>query len=301
MARRTRRAGAVLCATDLTPTGDEVLRQAAQAARARKTSLTVLHVLPDPLRHHPVLPLGRRPRDAKLPETHARAGEAVRAQLVRAVGRAASTAEVHIERGVPHATIIERAEALGAALIVVGASPSHVGHEAERVVRYAHAPVLVARPGPATGVVLAATDLSDAALPAVAAAVDEARRSRDPLAILHVIDLRPLMMQPDFGAAAAVPLTEELRESLLDSARGRLRKALRKHRAKGDALVETGEPTAVILDQAARAGARLLVLGTAGATGLKRMVLGSVAEAVVRRAESSTLVVRLHAARRGSR
>lgn len=298
MSKRTHAGGGILCATDLTPAGDEALRQAAAMARARKVRLVALHVLPDPLRHHPLLPLARNLRYARLPEMHARATANLQAQVERVVGDRAGDVELEVEHGIPHAAIIESAEAMGADLIVVGAAgegSTRIGHEAERVVRYAHGPVLVARPGPAAGAILAATDFSDAALPGVAAAVAFARRHRAPLSLLHVVDLRPLMVQPDFGVAAAVPLTEELRESLLASARNRLGKALRRYRATGAALVETGDPAAVILEVASRLPARLLVIGTAGATGLTRMILGSVAETVVHRAPCSTLVVRLHA------
>jgi universal stress protein A len=278
----------------LTETGEEVLRQAFEVSRERKARLVVLHVMPNPPQQHPLLPLARKRRFSGLPEAQVRVADAIREQMERALGREpAAAADILIDYGRPHAIIIQRAEAVRAELIVVGASASKVGHEAERVVRYAHGPVLVARPNPATGAVLAATDFSDAALPAVAAAVDWARRRRAPLALLHVVDLRPLMTQLDFGGVA-VPLTPEIRESLIDSARKRLDQAFRRYRGTGRCLAETGEPATVILEQAKRIPARLLVMGTAGATGLKRMVLGSVAETVVHRAPCSTLVVRLH-------
>lgn len=92
--------------------------------------------------------------------------------------------------------------------------------------------------------------------------------------------------------------SDELRESLLASALDRLGRALRRFRAKGNVIVETGDPATVILEQAARLPASMLVVATAGTTGLTRMVLGSVAEAVLRQAPCSALVVRLHEARR---
>lgn len=302
MKRQTRMAPAVICATDLTGAGDEALRQASRVAAERKGRLVVLHVLPDPLQQHPLLPLGRKPRYAALAEAHMRATDAVRTQLVRAIGpEAASDAEIQIEHGTPHVVIISRSEAARADLIVVGASAPKVGREAERVVRYAHAPVLVARSGPTTGHILAATDFSDAALPAVKAAADWTRRRRSSLTLLHVVDLRPLMTQPDLGGAVAVPLTAEVEDSLIASARERVERALRRVRVAGRGLVATGDPAAVILEQAARLAAELVVLGTAGATGLTRLVLGSVAETVVHRAPCSTLVVRLNAPVRRSR
>ena len=57
------------------------------------------------------------------------------------------------------------------------------------------------------------------------------------------------------------------------------------------ALVE-GDPAAGILRYARDHGVDLLVLGTHGRTGLRRLVLGSVAERVVRQAPCPVMVVR---------
>ena len=71
------------------------------------------------------------------------------------------------------------------------------GSSAEHVVRYASCPVLVARPSP-VGNVLAATDFSDPALPAVEAGVAEGRRRKADLTIILAIDLLPVM-SPFYG------------------------------------------------------------------------------------------------------
>ena len=54
-----------------------------------------------------------------------------------------------------------------------------------------------------------------------------------------------------------------------------------------------GPAASAIVDTAARIGADLVIVGTVGLTGFKRLVLGSVAESVVRNAPCSVLVVRL--------
>jgi universal stress protein A len=59
-----------------------------------------------------------------------------------------------------------------------------------------------------------------------------------------------------------------------------------------DSTVETGEVRSTVLDFAADWGADLIVVGSHGRTGLERLLLGSVAESVVRHATSSVLVVR---------
>lgn len=53
-----------------------------------------------------------------------------------------------------------------------------------------------------------------------------------------------------------------------------------------------GAPAEAIVEQARAAAADLLVVGTHGRTGLDRLILGSVAEAVVRAAHCSVLTVK---------
>ncbi|MDR7484067.1 MAG: universal stress protein [Armatimonadota bacterium] len=55
-------------------------------------------------------------------------------------------------------------------------------------------------------------------------------------------------------------------------------------------VVVQGDPAEAILEQAS-AGADLIVVGTHGRTGLPRLLMGSVAEAVVRRAPCPVVVV----------
>jgi universal stress protein A len=55
---------------------------------------------------------------------------------------------------------------------------------------------------------------------------------------------------------------------------------------------ELGDPATSILEHAGNGGYDLLVLGTHGRTGLSHMLLGSVAEKVVRRARCPVLTVR---------
>jgi len=54
-----------------------------------------------------------------------------------------------------------------------------------------------------------------------------------------------------------------------------------------------GDPAAEIIRFAAEAGSDLIVMGTHGRTGLERLLLGSVAEKVMREASCSVLVVKL--------
>jgi nucleotide-binding universal stress UspA family protein len=57
-------------------------------------------------------------------------------------------------------------------------------------------------------------------------------------------------------------------------------------------VVREGDARSAILDEAENWGAELIVVGSHGRTGLKRLVLGSVAQAVVAHAHCSVEVVR---------
>jgi nucleotide-binding universal stress UspA family protein len=64
---------------------------------------------------------------------------------------------------------------------------------------------------------------------------------------------------------------------------------------RAEAVAERGDPRDVIIEQARDFGADLVVLGSHGRTGLRRWILGSVAESVVRHAPCSVEVARARA------
>jgi nucleotide-binding universal stress UspA family protein len=212
--------------------------------------------------------------------------------------------EIFVERGSAHVEIVRRAETWGASYIVLG---SHgrtglarvvLGSVAESVVRHAHCSVLVARPVRQPGVVLAATDLSDASLPAVVEGAAAAKRSGARLVVVSAIewaDPVSLSVGNLLGVVQAVP-TVELQHEVRDALRTTLEESLVRLGVQGEARVLEGSPAAEIVRAAEELGAELVVMGTRGRTGLARVVLGSVAERVVRNATTSVLAVRLHPA-----
>jgi universal stress protein A len=151
----------------------------------------------------------------------------------------------------------------------------------------------VARPSPA-GKVLAATDFSDPALPAVEAGTAEARHRKADLAIIHAFDLLPVM-SPFYGkfysyGGPPIDVSDQMKKIWQQ----RLDECVQHFKAKGGGLLRDGPAAPAILSAASELPAQLLVVGTHGRTGLSRiMALGSVAEAVVRAAPCSVLIVRL--------
>ena len=133
-------------------------------------------------------------------------------------------------------------------------------------------------------------------------AVKLAKSQGSSLRLLHVVDELMLMTTPEMAYDVA-----ELIEVLKQDGRRILEKGAahaRKHGVKVQtSLVESagGHAAQTIIDEARKYHASLIVLGTHGRRGLKRMVMGSDAEEVVRNAPAPVLLVRSRPATRNAR
>jgi nucleotide-binding universal stress UspA family protein len=72
---------------------------------------------------------------------------------------------------------------------------------------------------------------------------------------------------------------------------------LRRAGLEAEGLVESGNAGSVILDHANKWGADLIVVGSHGLRGLRRVLMGSVSAAVIRDAKCSVQVVRIRKVR----
>lgn len=68
--------------------------------------------------------------------------------------------------------------------------------------------------------------------------------------------------------------------------------ALRQHGIEVESVVREGYPATVILEEAEQREADLIVIGTRGLSGLKHLLLGSIAERVVQKAPCAVLTVK---------
>ncbi len=141
--------------------------------------------------------------------------------------------------------------------------------------------------------ILVPTDFSPTSDAALEYARILAAKFGSSLQLLHVID--------DPAASTAIvadgfaPDTVDIREAMLAQARERLACAMSvTDRARFHATAEAfvGMPASVIVDYAAATGTALIVMGTHGRTGLAHLLMGSVAEHVVRTARCPVLTVR---------
>jgi nucleotide-binding universal stress UspA family protein len=137
---------------------------------------------------------------------------------------------------------------------------------------------------------LVATDFSENSARALEIAIDFAKKFGATVDLVHAFDI-PI--------PAVYPYEVPIPDSLITDSRRAANKKLEAEKEKVEAaglevqthLSEVPAASAVVR-VAEEVGADLLVLGTRGNTGLKHIVLGSVAERTVRHAPCSVLVVK---------
>ena len=133
------------------------------------------------------------------------------------------------------------------------------------------------------------------------AAVQEvARRPWPEGSVVKVLTVLEIPVPATTGAWA-IPLNyfEEMEAGLRKQGENIVNRALQKLKSNktfvADAVLAPGSPRPVILDEAESWGADLIVLGSHGYSAWKRLLLGSVSQAVISHAKCSVEVVRCRA------
>jgi nucleotide-binding universal stress UspA family protein len=138
-------------------------------------------------------------------------------------------------------------------------------------------------------VILCVVDFSKFSKLALAEAVKVARERGACLDLVHVVEMPWAFSQDPMGSPA-------LFEGDFEGPAAELAEWGREAQGLGGGNVQThvvqGAPWEAICEMAEVLGAELVVLGTHGRTGLRYVVLGSVAEKVLHHAPCSVLVVR---------
>jgi len=178
-----------------------------------------------------------------------------------------------------------------------------LGSVSDALVRRLTVPVLLIRPAEGSAIpraeqfrkVLVALDGSPEAESAIEPAIALTDPKRCDVILLRVVP--PVPIAGDAGMAATLPIDNELTEALtqqatlyLDATAERLRSPTVSVTTR--VVVEPGIAQAV-LREASLSGAELVALATHGARGLRRMVLGSVADKVLRGADRPILLTRV--------
>lgn len=291
----------IVAGVDLSPESILAVEQAMAVARHQGAELVLVHVgavpeapegLPPSMRatasHYRAMLNDRLAED--------RAGlEALRQRLI---GQGVQVSHVIVD-GYPDTALAEAAGSIGAGLVVVGTHGRTgvrrvlLGSVAEKTVRLADTSVLVVRGAAVAGGfrrIVVGSDFSPLAETAIARAVAMAAPGAR-IEVVHAWNV-PADVSPEGSLAAALA---DLRGSLSDDtlrAGGELCAAWKARGADLNFRSIEGAPDAALHDAAIELDADLVVVGSHGRRGLRRWLLGSVAEAIVRHAPCSVLVAR---------
>lgn len=273
----------IVVATDFQQPARRAFLHGVKLATALKAPLHIVHVIKTPTDRSGAAPDSRSLRPLKT------AALLELGRLVRVAREGGASAQPLLLYGEPVSCILETVERTHAGLVVMGTEGRlgwdrlRLGSTASAVVRAAPCPVVTVHGGLAGDVarhparvhlrrLLVATDFSRAADAALRTASGLAVHLDATVRLVHVVASSAERARAERRLAAQV---HDLRQGSLE--------------AEGRCL--GGEPVEVILAEAAAWQADLLAAGTSGRQGLQRLVLGSVAEELLRRAGCPVLTV----------
>ena len=289
----------ILAPTDFSPLAGQACPLAAQLANRLEAGLVVFHAIPLLAMTGEIQAMKRRTRESVLDDTR----ESLRAWMEAAVPeewRRFLAIEVQLAVGDPAQQIAAAAD--GADLIVMGthgrSGLAHLvmGSVTAAVLRTARVPVLALRAGqadrPLTAVkrILWATDLSATSEGAWRYALLLADMLAAEVFLLHVVSAAQVVV----GPGLPVPSPGEWLDAEIAARDRDLASRQGEVEARGLAArrkVTVGAPAATILAEAEVEQADLIVTGTHGRRGLPHVLLGSVAETVIRKAPCPVLAV----------
>ena len=142
------------------------------------------------------------------------------------------------------------------------------------------------------GTILVATDGSDDSDAAVEAALDLAHDTSGRLLVLTVVPEGSSRDDSDATASDSEAQRDDQQVVVATDRTNDIVDHAVEWGLEATPLVWEGEPADAILAAAASEGADVIVIGSSGRTGVGRMLLGSVSDDVVRRAEVPVMIVR---------
>ena len=284
----------ILVGHSFSPDGDVAFRSAAALAQKANALLYLLHVV-EPY------PLYQKMRFPTVP-AHAMLEEVVltmRTQLNDLTAQpelSGLQVETDAHIGKPFVEILRMARSWNANLVVVGVSQRgdgrFLGSTGERVLRKSQVPVLLAKrelsSGPKT--VLIPVDFSECSKQAAQEGISLVRGFGGQAIFVHVMDIASYVYPAAYGAVpiSIPPLTpEDIEPEWQHFLQG-----LSLEGITWDKQTREGRAAPGIVDAARECNADLVVIGTHGRTGIAHVLLGSVAEAVLRLTDCSVMTVR---------
>jgi nucleotide-binding universal stress UspA family protein len=279
----------VLLATDGSSDAELGATTATSLAKSTDSELHVVHVWrPVPSVHFDALIRQEMRREAQ---------EILDAQVKKIEGLGATVTEVHLREGDESEEIVALAAETGVGLVAVGSRGRGrirkllMGSVSDAVVRHAHCPVLVARWKPVAfpAKILLATDGSEEATLATQTATDLGERTGSELHVVHVGEIPPTHYPDRYGYRALYKEDEREARQLLEA-------QIEKMKAAGATVAQAhlriGRADEEVVVLAEELGVDLIAMGSRGLGGVRRALMGSVSDSVVRHAHCPVLIAR---------
>lgn len=278
-----KRTAYILLPTDFQQSARRAFLYGVKLAMATPARLEILHVIKVPA------DAAGAARDSRYLRSMKTAALLNLGRLTEAAREKGARAQPLLRYGVPHACILEVVKQVHAEMIVIGTEGRtswdrlRLGSTAEAVVREAPCPVLTVHGGLAgdvprhpagirLGRLLVATDFSSYAEAAIHTVARLAATFNATVCLLHAAE----------PSANRKPAERRLAKLVQD---------LRHQQIEAESVCVAGDPVGSILKQAAAWQADLIAVGTQGRRGLRRALLGSVADALLKRAGCPVLTV----------
>lgn len=276
----------ILVATDLSGRSEKAVARGLFLAAQFGARIKIVHVVDDD-------------QPAVLADLEASRSAELLAEAVRPLAeKFGVTPDIETVKGIESEAIRIAADEMNADLLVLGAHRRQflrdvfTGTTVERVIRTCERPVLMVRLDIEENYekAVAAIDLSKPSIDALEFASSVSFFGCSSLTLLHAY----LPLASGFMRYASVgeDRIEDYSRALADEARSALENLARTMPLAGlkpELLIEEGAAVEVIADVIARKSPQLVVLGTTGNSMLKHIVIGSVANAVLRDAECDVL------------
>lgn len=306
----------ILVPTDFSKGSSHALDYAVSFAKQFQSHLVLIHVVEAfPIDYLLGLKWSEEANQWLMKQLRERLGDVARRLTGARLGR--GSVETMVTFGKPFQQIAKAAQARSVDLIILathgytGLKHIQLGSTAERVVRYAPCPVLVvrAKASSSAGVrsasvtktkvkverlnlrrILIPVDFSPRATEALRYAVPIARRFHARIILLHVVHTNYFVTSDEYLAFDYPALISEM-QGTAKKELAMLADSVSKWCGVTTAM-ETGHPGNLIVETSSKQNIDLIIMSTHGRTGIKRALLGSTAEFVVRHAHCTVLAVR---------
>jgi nucleotide-binding universal stress UspA family protein len=275
----------ILVAVDFAQPSRDVLRMATLLAKSFHSEIILIHVIP--------IIAGLKIDKGKVRRIETQKLIEIEIDLKK---KGISSVETIVRFGIPFERIIEHSEELDSNLIIIGSGEKEkqflLGTTAERVIIYANKPVLVVKRGapPLIRRICCPVDFSETSERALKNAIYLSTTFQSHLSILTVFE--PLLSSY-FGMGQTPGESKE--KILVKRQQQQFDKFLRRFNFENlnwNKKILRGRPHQEILRAIHDTKSDLLVMGSTGKTGLKRMIMGSTTEKVVREVPCSLITVK---------